>query len=127
MDPVYERPLVRCNYCGHQVAAGTECRHLEEWDACPNAGVSEAYTTATPKVDQSPEEAIIPDDINTPGHYANWPIEPITFIMRNDLPFAEGNVVKYTIRHSKKNGLEDLRKAAKYLDFIARNTYGEGL
>ena len=64
------------------------------------------------------------DVINIPNHYAKWEIEPITFIMRNKLPFAEGNVIKYTMRHQDKNGLEDIKKDIKYLKFIAEQDYG---
>lgn len=32
--------------------------------------------------------------------------------------FCIGNVIKYVSRYKKKNGLEDLRKAHKYLDYI---------
>ena len=64
------------------------------------------------------------DVINIPNHYAKWEIEPITFVMRNKLPFAEGNVIKYTMRHRDKNGLDDIKKAIKYLKFIAEQDYG---
>ena len=64
------------------------------------------------------------DVINIPEHYAKWEIEPITFIMKNNLPFAEGNVIKYAMRHRDKNGLEDIKKAIKYLKFIAEQDYG---
>ena len=30
--------------------------------------------------------------------------------------FYIGNVIKYVIRHEKKNGLEDLKKAKRYID-----------
>lgn len=32
--------------------------------------------------------------------------------------FFSGNVVKYVLRHSKKNGLEDLKKAQKYFGWL---------
>ena len=67
------------------------------------------------------------DVINIPNHYAKWEIEPITFVMKNGLPFAEGNVIKYTMRHRDKNGLEDIKKAIKYLKFIAEMEYGAEL
>lgn len=70
------------------------------------------------------QTAIFKDDINTPPHYAGYKIEPITFIMRNKMPYADGNVVKYVCRHRMKNGLEDIQKAIKYLKFIAKDEYG---
>ncbi|MDD9139154.1 DUF3310 domain-containing protein [Fructobacillus sp. CRL 2054] len=35
-----------------------------------------------------------------------------------DLDPYEANVVKYVIRHKKKNGLTDLKKARVYLDYM---------
>lgn len=53
-----------------------------------------------------------------PEHYAQWVIEPWTFVMVNNIPFAEGNVIKYVCRWRKKNGLEDLKKARRILDMM---------
>ena len=49
------------------------------------------------------------------GHY-DLPIQPVDYIKANKLGFLEGNVIKYTTRYKKKNGLEDLLKARYYLD-----------
>lgn len=61
------------------------------------------------------------------GHYKKWLIQPVEFFHANSIPFLEGNVVKYIIRHKDKNGLEDLRKAKHYLELIAQLDYGEVL
>lgn len=61
------------------------------------------------------------------GKHYEMEIEPIEFIMRNQIPFAEGNVIKYVARHRKKNGIEDIKKAMQYLKFIARYEYNEKL
>jgi hypothetical protein len=58
------------------------------------------------------------DPIKRPNHYARYAIEPITFIMANNLPFCVGNVVKYVLRYDAKNGKEDLLKARRYIDMI---------
>lgn len=58
------------------------------------------------------------DAVFRPSHYARWNIEPITFISANNLDFLTGNVIKYVMRHDAKNGLEDLRKAARYLELL---------
>lgn len=55
------------------------------------------------------------DVINTPAHYTNGSIEPITYIEANAMDFIEGNVIKYVTRYKFKNGLEDLKKAEFYL------------
>lgn len=52
------------------------------------------------------------------GAHYELPIEPIDFILANDIPFCEGNVIKYVCRYKKKNGVEDLKKARQYIDFL---------
>ena len=49
-----------------------------------------------------------------PDHYPKQ-IDVITFCQTNSIGFSEGNVIKYVVRHDKKNGLEDLLKAQEYL------------
>lgn len=61
------------------------------------------------------------------NHYNNKKIQPIDYITENELPYCEGNVVKYVTRHKEKNGAEDIRKAIHYLRFILANDYGEKL
>jgi hypothetical protein len=56
------------------------------------------------------------DNVYQPNHYARYVIEPITFINANKLPFNIGNVIKYACRYDAKNGVEDLRKAIRYLE-----------
>jgi hypothetical protein len=53
-----------------------------------------------------------------PSHYQNGSIEPIDFIISNNLGFCEGNVIKYVSRWKYKNGIEDLKKAMTYLEFL---------
>lgn len=52
------------------------------------------------------------------NHYAKYPIQPTEYIIKNRLPFCEGNVIKYTTRWRDKGGIEDLRKARHYLDIL---------
>lgn len=54
------------------------------------------------------------DMVNLPNHYARFKIEPIRFIGENKLDWFQGNIVKYTLRHDAKNGIEDIRKAIRY-------------
>lgn len=39
--------------------------------------------------------------------------------------FMIGNVIKYVCRYKKKNGIEDLEKAKKYLDSLIDELKGE--
>ena len=51
-------------------------------------------------------------------HYNQGGIEPIDYITKNDHYYCEGNVVKYISRWRFKGGVQDLKKAKQYIDFI---------
>jgi len=51
-------------------------------------------------------------------HYAKMAIQPIEYIMANDMCYNSGSVLKYISRFRHKNGLEDLYKARTFLDFL---------
>ena len=51
-------------------------------------------------------------------HYADMAIQPFDYIHANDIPFAEGSVIKYVSRWRNKNGVEDLRKARHFIDML---------
>jgi len=55
--------------------------------------------------------------MRTPDHY-DFKIQPVDFILANDIGFCEGNVVKYISRWKLKNGREDLLKARHYIDIL---------
>jgi hypothetical protein len=57
--------------------------------------------------------------------YAHLDIDPIQFCHANEIPFAEGNVIKYITRHKTKGGARDVRKAMDYCRRILEDTYGE--
>ena len=57
------------------------------------------------------------------NHYASMAIQPVEFIVANNLTFLEGNVVKYISRHHAKNGADDVRKAIHYCELILRTVY----
>ena len=61
---------------------------------------------------------MIPDNIKDPKHYSKWKIEPVQFMMENEIPYVEGNVIKYVMRWRYKGGLEDLHKAEEYLKIL---------
>ena len=59
-------------------------------------------------------------------HYKNKAIQPIEYIMANEMDFCEGNVVKYITRWKDKGGVDSLRKIKHYVDFlIEREINGE--
>lgn len=61
------------------------------------------------------------------SHYKNFNIQPIEFIYANNVPFIEGNVIKYVMRHRHKNGLQDLLKAKHYIDLLIDLEYNQTL
>lgn len=58
-------------------------------------------------------------------HYRNFKIQPLEFILANNIPFCEGNIIKYLMR-KKGSRLEDLRKAKHYLDILIEQEENEG-
>ncbi len=58
------------------------------------------------------------------SHYQHFKIQPIEFILQNELDFPTGNVIKYVCRHGFKNGKEDLEKAKHYIDLLIHEKYG---
>ncbi len=69
-----------------------------------------------------------PTDAVRPAHYRAGKIETIKIIedtiKSQCLPgyeaFLLGTILKYLIRYNSKNGLEDLKKAQVYLDWLKR-------
>lgn len=73
-----------------------------------------------------PADAPAPGNaVTRPSHYVRYEIEPAYFIMKNKLPFAIGNVIKYVMRWDAKGGVEDLRKARRYLDMMIKQAEGD--
>ena len=51
-------------------------------------------------------------------HYKNLKIQPVEYIMANNLNYCEGNVIKYVTRYKQKGGIMDLEKAKHYIDLL---------
>lgn len=63
-----------------------------------------------------------PLDMQVGGsHYKDMKIQPVEFIMANNLGFCEGNIIKYTCRYSKKGGKQDLEKVKHYVDLLLQS------
>ena len=60
------------------------------------------------------------------NHYKDMRIQPVEFILKNGLGFCEGNVVKYVCRWHAKGGVEDLRKAAHYIELLIEHEISAG-
>ena len=55
------------------------------------------------------------------SHYRDCEIQPINYIISNELGFCEGNIVKYITRWRTKGGVDDLRKIKQYVDFLIKD------
>ena len=64
------------------------------------------------------------DAVSHPAHYTSGGIECIDCIKaalgEHYIGFLIGNVIKYTYRYQHKNGVDDLKKAAVYLDWAIK-------
>ena len=56
------------------------------------------------------------------NHYLKYKIQPIEFIVKNNIGFVEGNIIKYILRFKKKGGVQDLEKARHYIDLLIDST-----
>jgi hypothetical protein len=72
--------------------------------------------------------------INQPSHYTRWKIEPITYIMRNNMEFWRGNIIKYASRAGFKqypnadktqSEITDLKKVIRYAEMRINQLKGD--
>lgn len=52
------------------------------------------------------------------NHYKQFPIQPMLFNVANNMPWAEGEIIKYVARWRFKGKLQDLKKAHHILGFL---------
>jgi len=58
------------------------------------------------------------EGVGTQSHYEQLIIQPIDYIVSNNLGYLEGNIIKYISRYKLKNGIEDLEKAKQYIQWL---------
>jgi len=56
------------------------------------------------------------------SHYKKYKIQPVEFIVKNNIGFCEGNVIKYVLRFKEKGGIADLEKAKHYIELLIDTT-----
>ena len=56
------------------------------------------------------------------NHYKNYEIQPVEFIIKNNIGFVEGNIIKYVLRFKEKGGAVDLEKAKHYIELLIDST-----
>jgi hypothetical protein len=52
------------------------------------------------------------------NHYLKYKIQPVEFIIKNNIGFVEGNIIKYILRFKEKGGVQDLLKAKHYIELL---------
>lgn len=74
------------------------------------------------------------DLVHKPSHYARWKIEPITFIMTNDMEMWRGTIIKYACRAGYKSydgmgpiesEITDLEKVRRYAEMRINQLNGK--
>ena len=77
-------------------------------------------------------ESSKPDNVNCPKHYCKGGVESIDFVRAavSNLSGFEAvcvaNIIKYMWRYKEKNGLEDVMKAGKYLEWLQEEVKNNG-
>lgn len=56
------------------------------------------------------------------NHYKKYKIQPVEFIVKNNIGFCEGNIIKYVLRFKEKGGAQDLEKAKHYIELLIDST-----
>ena len=56
------------------------------------------------------------------SHYKKYKIQPVEFIVKNNIGFCEGNIIKYVLRFKEKGGIADLEKAKHYIELLIDTT-----
>lgn len=93
------------------------CGGCESLDNC---AVTPGVTVVRHPAGTITESPAAAPDTSEQDHYTACAIQPIEFIVANNMDFLEGNIVKYVARYKRKNGLEDLAKARHYLDMLIK-------
>ena len=67
------------------------------------------------------------EEVTNPKHYdkVGFGIQPLEYIIANELDFLEGNVIKYVSRYPHKGGVNDLLKAKTYIEQLIKREKGK--
>lgn len=115
--------MMLVDYCG-------TCKYRDVlWSGEPCSSISKLGITAYSELQEAPacynprNEVEVSDNVNHPNHYTFGSIEVIDYIRDKMTPvefqgYCQGNVLKYVSRYRHKGGVEDLKKAQVYLDWM---------
>ena len=56
-------------------------------------------------------------------HYKRMAIQPSHYIVKNNLGWYEGNIIKYITRHSIKGKRQDIEKVIHYAELLLEDKY----
>jgi len=100
---------------------------LEDGGNCPWAKESSKKVS---KKGDNKDEGDYPTPVNSAlnkqidgDHYRQLKIQPVEFILANNIPFCEGAVIKYVCRHKTKGGKDDLLKAIHFCEILIKEYY----
>jgi hypothetical protein len=68
------------------------------------------------ELDDEGLQKVFTDAPGNKGHYTGA-VQPLTYAVSKEYDLILGSIFQYIIRHEKKNGVEDLKKAKFYLNF----------
>ena len=92
---------------------------VKDWNA------SEADVKDEEILDNVAKANLVEGIVTKPAHYTRWNIEPVEFLLKNDVPGHIFNIVKYVMRAGYKlypnqdavqSEITDLKKAARYIE-----------
>ena len=113
-----------CEMCQHEVACDAICTMYAERHIEPSEFYRDAETVPVVTERAEPER-----DAVYPNHYHKGGLECFDVIkaITGDKyeGFLAGNVIKYIFRYQDKNGVEDCKKAAVYIDKLIKELQNE--
>lgn len=58
------------------------------------------------------------------NHYKELPIQPVEFCYKNNIPAIESSIIRYAVRHKRKNKSQDVEKIIHYAKLLLKFEYG---
>lgn len=124
-----EKDCVQNDYAGKGQLVESAEKFIELFGKDFEPNIEAAIDSTTEFLRDSKEQEI--DNVNQPNHYKldGLDVEVLdiikaVFTKEQFEGFLHGNVIKYTLRTNKKNGVEDLEKAHKYLGWLIDSKNG---
>jgi hypothetical protein len=114
--------IADCNTCKHHVQ-GSSIDDAPEvcWSCIQKPGLAHwspiVFTVSSSPCEPGEPTSALAKQVSG-DHYKNLKIQPIEYNHANNIPFAEGNVIKYVTRWRNKGGVKDLEKAKHILELL---------